>query len=65
MGILSSNRYHVGFNDGYADAMAGRSKSYIKAACTLRESAYDSYVEGYNEGYRKGSYDRVNKGDHY
>ena len=65
MGILSSNRYGVGFNDGYADAMAGRSKSYLKATCTLRESGYDSSVEGYNEGYRKGCYDRTNKGNHY
>lgn len=58
MGILSSSRYRNGFDDGYADAIAGKQKSYIKAVRTLRECAFDSYVEGYNEGYRKGSYDR-------
>ena len=50
MGILSSNRYHEGYEDGYAAAMAGRSKSYLRATHTLRESAFDSYVEGYDEG---------------
>jgi len=61
MGIFSSDRYQEGFDLGYAHAKAGRSKSYLQAACTVRENGFDSFVEGYKEGYRKGCYDRTNK----
>ncbi len=64
MGILSSNRCNVGFDEGYADAIAGRPPSYLNTMRALREGGFDSYVDGYMEGYRNGCYDRVNKENH-
>ncbi len=61
MGIFSSDRYQVGYNQGYADAMAGKAMSFLKASHTGRECGFDSYVEGYKKGYRDGCYDRTNK----
>ena len=64
MGILNSNDYKRGYDDGYNDALKGKDPNYIKAGASLKfaihgDKAFDTYVEGYKEGYRNGSRDRV------
>ncbi len=61
MGILNKNK--EGFDDGYKDAMAGKSNNSGRNMGILRSlrsfpAAEDTYRKGYAEGYRKGSHDR-------
>ncbi|MDR2498818.1 MAG: hypothetical protein LBD28_05200 [Tannerellaceae bacterium] len=55
--MVSFNCYQEGYNDGFRDAMNGKSKSYTgfpKAKAMIAGHAYDTYVEGYNQGYADG-----------
>lgn len=59
--------YSEGYERGYADALAGRSKvnvgnfaAGVKNGINPLGSA-DQYVEGYAEGYRKGCQNREEK----
>ena len=67
MGLLNSNDYNRGYENGYGDAMAGKEKSYIASGFSLKfalhgSKAIESYNEGYDEGYRMGMRDRCRSG---
>ena len=54
---MNFNCYKEGYENGFRDAMNGRSKNYTgfpKGKALLSETAYDTYVDGYNAGYRDG-----------
>jgi hypothetical protein len=57
MGVISYNCYQEGYNDGFRDAMSGKSKNYTgfpKGKAFISGNAYDTYVDGYNQGYADG-----------
>ena len=67
MGILNSNDYDRGYQDGYKDAVTGKEKSYTASGFSLKfalhgNKAIESYNEGYDEGYRIGMRDRCRSG---
>jgi hypothetical protein len=56
MGI-SFNCFQEGYNNGFRDALNGKSKNYTgfpKAKAAISGNAYDTYVEGYDRGYLDG-----------
>ena len=55
--MISFNCYQEGYNDGFRDAMNGRSKRYTvftKWKAFVSGHAYDTYVDGYNQAYAAG-----------
>lgn len=56
MGI-SLNCFQEGYNNGFNDALKGKSKNYTgfpKGKALLSGNCYDTYVEGYDKGYLDG-----------
>ena len=57
--ILNSNDYQRGFNDGKADAMAGKDKNFTRSGLSLKfaihgSPAIDTYNRGCYAGYETG-----------
>lgn len=66
MGLLNSNDYNRGYQNGYRDAVAGKEKSYVSSGLSLKfflhgNASLDSYNKGYDEGYRIGMRDKCRK----
>lgn len=50
MGLLNSNDYNRGYQNGYSDAMAGKEKSYTASGFSLKFALHGSKaIESYNE----------------
>ena len=57
--ILKSDAYQQGYDDGFNDAKAGKSKNFTRISRHWRQSAIDSYCDGYNKGYEAGCFARA------
>jgi hypothetical protein len=55
--MVSFNCYQEGYENGFRDAMNGKSMSYTgfpKGKAFISGNAFDTYVEGYKKGYADG-----------
>lgn len=57
MGFIDFNCYQEGYENGFNDAMQGKSKSYTgfpKSKAALSSHCFDTYCQGYDKGYSDG-----------
>ena len=56
------NCYSEGYDAGYADGKAGKSKDYQNKMPKLKalasQNCVNTFIEGYDDGFRKGCEDR-------
>lgn len=52
--MLESDAYQSGYDDGVEDAKNGKSRNFTGVCRYWRQSAIDSYCEGYKKGYEAG-----------
>jgi hypothetical protein len=57
--MLESDAYQSGYDDGVEDAKNGKSRNFPRVCRYWRQSAIDSYCEGYKDGYKAGCFLRA------